>query len=133
MRYFLYILLGFIYSMVLTFFGLVMTGMGHGKGTSLFWTISLLPIPLIFWSLIGFLLCRAESKNYRIAVYILLAIHYLSSFINYAYVLETSQYESFSTVYRRDTLGVIFTCLFYLAGQIFIFYKLSNAKSKPLR
>ena len=114
--------------MILTFFGLLYTGMGHGTGTSVFLLLALLPIPLIYWAIIGLLLCWVRRRAIRIIIVCLLLLHY-STFVFYSYInLTNSQYEDFFVVWQRDPSGTIAVVLFYLTGQFVIWGSLIFSK-----
>jgi len=131
MRYFIHFGSGLIYSLVLTFCGLIATGMGHGTGTGVFWMLALLPFPLLYWSIVGLLLCRVKSKSIRITVVCLVVVHYLS-FAGYLFTLTSQNYEDFLTVWHRNPLDGAFNILFYLAGQFLIWRLLFSGKTQKL-
>ena len=112
---------GLFYSLFLTLFGVVYTGMGHGIGTGIFWRLALLPIPLVYWAIIGVLLCWRERQAIRFIVAGLVIIHYLSFIAYLCFGFEPdSRYEDFSVVWQRDPFGIVVNILIYLAGQILI-------------
>ncbi len=122
---------GLFYSLILTVTGLIYTGMGHGTDantTSVFWLLALLPVPLIYWAVVGVLLCWVRLRTVRIVVVCLVVIHYLAFIICSYTGLMGSSYEGFSAVWRRDPGGIIFTILFYLLGQIVIWSLLIFSK-----
>lgn len=131
MRCTIYLIVGLIYSLILTFFGLVATGMGHGIGTSVFWMLSLLPVPIIFWPIVGLLLCRAQIKSIRIAIACLIVIHYIS-FGVYVFTLTPQNYQDFLTVWHYQLYGCITNVLAYLTGQILIWQKIIFVKNQTL-
>lgn len=119
-KHILFFFAGLIYSVILTFFGLIYTGMGHGTGTSVFWILALSPVPLIYWAAVGLLMIWVRLQSVRIIIVCLVLLHYLT-FVLYSYNnLTNSQYEDFPAVWHRDPIGIMLTVTVYLMGQLVV-------------
>jgi hypothetical protein len=77
MRQALLTAIGFLYGLVLAFFGLGVAGGGHGVmiplyifGSPFFFPLLFLA-PVVLWTIAGFLLSRAQRRLYRLALFLL--------------------------------------------------------------
>ena len=118
-------LMGSLYALVLLFFTLASLHMGEGHGSTGFLLVTLfaplVPLPGLYWALVGALLALQKT---RVAMYLVL-VHYATAII-FGFIVLRGEEEPWAGDVRN---AVLLGLISYTVGQVAIWWRIKQAEA----